>query len=225
MRRYLQIVAALAVAIGAGLFVHSLASPPPTVFVPFVVAPVAAGQRIAAADVSWRPVEHPPATALRSPQTPVGQRARYPLVIGQALSAQDLGGIAPTALKAGEVMWMASVGSAAASGLPAIGQRVDVWAGIASGSNAVSAPTLMATGVRVVGLFSAAGTPVGAAGAGSAPLSGTATGSAIGIIGLAVPFHALATLLAIQGVTFVVDPSAHHFHLTAPTPIPSPSKP
>lgn len=226
MRRFVQIAAALIVAIGAGIFVHSLAAPPPTVFVPFVTVPVAVGHRIAAADISWRPVEHPPATALQSPQNPVGQRARHALVVGQALAAQDLGGAAPTALRTNEVMWMAPVASAAASGLPAIGQRVDVWSGIASSSNGVSAPVLMAAGVRVVGLFTSAGSPVAPTAATSSSAFGSpAGGGAIGIIGLAVPFRDLATLLATQGLTFVVDPSAHHFHLTAPTSVPSPTKP
>lgn len=229
MRRYLQITAALLVAIGAGLFVHSLASPPPMVFVPFVAAPVAVGHRITATDISWRDVVNPPPGALESPANPVGQRARHTLLPGQALSAQDLGGASPTALKPGEVMWMAPVGSAAASGLPAIGDRVDVWSGIAGTSGGVSAPVLMAAGARVVGLFSPAGLPLTSATAtpsgGSFVSTSNSNTAAVGIIGIAVPFQDLATLLAAQGLTFVVDPSIHHFHLTAPTSVPSPKVP
>lgn len=222
MRRLIQIVVAVLVAIGAGLFVHSLAAPPPTVWVPFVAAPVAAGRRLTAADISWRQVVSPPPTAYQGPTSPVGQVARDALVPGQALSVGDLGGIAATALRPGEVMWMAPVGSAAASGLPAIGDRVDVWAGIATSSSGVSVPELLARGVRVVGLFTSAGVPVVTGTASGSSLTGTA---AIGILGLAVPSHDLAPLLAAQGLTFVVDPSATHFHLAATQTLSPPTKP
>ena len=228
MRRYLQIAVALVVAVAAALFVHSLASPPPMVFVPFVAAPVAVGHRIVATDISWREVVNPPPGALQAPSDPVGQRARYALWPGQAVSAQDLGGSSPTALKPGEVMWMAPVGSAAASGLPAIGQRVDVWSGVSTTSGNVSAPVLLAAGVRVVGLFSPAGIPLTSATAnpsGGNLVSTNTTTAAIGILGLAVPFRDMATLLAGQGLTFVVDPFVHQFHLTAPVTVPSPKTP
>ena len=227
MRRYLQIAAALVVAIGAGLFVHSLASPPPMVFVPFVAAPVAVGHRIAAADISWREVVNPPPGALEAPGNPVGQRARHALLPGQALSAHDLGGTSPTALKPGEVMWMAPVGSAAASGLPAIGQRVDVWSGVSTTGNGVSAPVLLAAGARVVGLFSPTGLPLTSATANPSGgnLVATSNAAAIGILGIAVPFRDLGTLLAGQGLTFVVDPFVHHFHLTATNVVPTPKVP
>jgi hypothetical protein len=227
VRRYLQIAAALVVAILAGLFVHSLASPPPMVFVPFVAAPVAVGHRIAATDITWRDVVNPPPGALQAPSNPVGQRARHALLPGQALSANDLGGASPTALKPGEVMWMAPVGSAAASGLPAIGQRVDVWSGVNSNPNGVSAPVLLAVGARVVGLFSSTGLPLTSATANPSGGSfvSTSTGAAIGILGIAVPFRDLGTLLAGQGLTFVVDPFVHHFHLTATNVVPTPKVP
>lgn len=221
MRRILQIVVALLIAIGAGLFVHSLADPPPTVWVPFVAAPVPAGQRLTAADISWRQVVNPPATAYRGPTSPVGQVARHALVPGQAVSVGDLGGLAATALRPGEVLWMAPVSSAAASGLPVIGARVEVWAGIATSSNGVSVPQLLARGVRVVGLYTAAGAPIVGAASGS-PLTGT---TSIGILGLAVPSRDLAPLLAGQGLTFVVDPSATHFQLVVTPALSTPPKP
>jgi len=220
MRRTIQVVAAVIVAVVAALFVHSLAAPPPTVWVPFLTAPVAAGQPVTAADVQWRQVIQPPPRALQAPTNPIGQIAHHNLLAGQALAAGDLGGLSPNGLKPGEVMWMAPVGSPAASGLPQIGQRVDVWAGVGSNSDSVSVPILLAQGVRVIGLYTAAGLPVGAASSSGSLVSTTPAG--VGIIGLAVPRTDLAPLLAAQGLTFVVDPSTHAFALVAAPTAPAP---
>ena len=222
MRRILPALLALLVAIGAGVYVAHLAAPPATVWVPFVASSVPAGTRVSASDIQWRQVIQPPPTAFQGPATPIGLYALHALVPGEALSQSDVGSAKAAGITPGDVLWYATLPSAAAAGLASTGDRVDVWSGIATSSNTVSAPQLLATGVRVAGLFTAAGVPEtpgvsASSGGGLVPSTSTSAG---GLVALAVPVDTLSVFLAAQGLQLVVDNAIPHFHMLVPIPKP-----
>ena len=220
MRRILPAILALLVAIGAGVYVAHLAAPPPTVWVPFVATSVPAGTQVTASDIQWRQVIQPPPTAFQGPATPIGLYAMHALVPGEALSQRDVGSAKAAGIKPSDVIWYATLTSAAAEGLATTGNRVEVWAGISATSNTVSAPQLLASGVRVVGLFTATGVPEtpGAASSSSGGLVTSTSTTAGGLVALAVPANALPVFLAAQGLQLVVDNAFHHFHAAVPLP-------
>ena len=220
MRRILPALLALLVAIGAGVYVAHLAAPPPTVWVPFVARSVPAGTQVTAADVQWRQVIQPPPTAFHAPATPIGLYATHTLVPGEALAQGTVGPAKTASLRSGDVIWYAPLPSAAAAGLATTGDRVDVWSVIATSSNTISAPQLVATGVRVAGLFTTAGVPEtpGVSASSGGGLVPTTSSSAGGLVALAVPANTLAVFLAAQGLQLVVDNAIPHFHMLVPVP-------
>lgn len=217
-RRWIAAMLAALVAIGAGLYVAHLSAPPPTVWVPFVTAPVPAGTPVTAADIQWRQVIQPPATAFEAPASPVGLYATHALAPGEALAQSDVGAARQVGAKPGEVTWYATIASASASGLATVGSRVDVWAGIGSNGSGGAIPQLLATGVRVLGLYTATGqpeTPTTTSGGSSLTPSTSTAGE---LVALAVPAADMPIFLAAQGLALVVDPAHGRFHLQVAPP-------
>jgi hypothetical protein len=243
-RRWWQAAIALAVAFGATVTVSHLATPPATETVAFLTASVPQGDTIPASAVTWQPVVTPPTGALTWPERPLGPVvATVPLYAGQALTPADFTPASQAGLRPGEVAWLVPVSSAAASGLPNPGQRVDLWgafgSGSASGSSPAAPPVLIATGVRVLGLYTSQGVPISLVGAlapaaapGTSGLSGQTTaeslsssGASIGIVELAIPRADLGSLMAASNFSLVVDPGTSHFRLALPTASTGPTVP
>ncbi len=194
--------------------------PPPLTPVAVLTHPMAALGPVTAADIRWIPMEHPPhGTITAWAGDPVAAQA---LPAGTVLTQADLTTVSQAVgLKAQEIRYVVTV--TAASAVIAPGERVDVWSLPTSGGNAGgSTPTELALGVRVLGLYSAQGVPVGTTPASGGLLNtGSTQQAAPALAALAIPQGALPAIIAAnpgQTVLLLQDPSQSRFALmTAPT--------
>ena len=195
----------------------TLIAPPPLTVVAVVKTSIPAATPVLSTDLQWVSMVKPPSNAItRANFTPHWDAAQT-LLAGQSLVQNDL--IAPsqaTGLKPREVQWMVPL-SGALSGLPSLGERMDVWSDTAlslNSNNALPLPIQWARGVRVIGLYNSNGQPVGpnavAANGSTAPST-----QPIAIVGLAVPKSALPVLLGVLNLQLVPDPYATAFQLLA----------
>lgn len=172
--------------------------PAPLQRVALLTAPVSAMAPLPARAIRWVRMAHPPAGALTAPGPWLNLAAGTSLPAGTILTAADLTPPQIQGLGPGEVQWLVTVNSAT-SGLPTVGERVDVWTVI----GAHYAP--VAYGVRVIGLYTSSGAPLTAA-----------SGQAPGLVALAVPERDIGALLAVTAPTLVVDPNQARFRLAGP---------
>lgn len=215
----LTAVAAAATLAGGRMWV----APPALTPVAVLTRPVPALAPITAADVTWRGLADPPPGLLTRSRFRPGWLAARSLPAGTVLTAADVAAAqAVVALRPDEVRWVVSV--TPGSGLVTPGERVDVWTapgglnGAPSAGGNPASPVPLATGVRVVGVYTAQGQPVAANSGGSGSLAAASTGptTAVGLVALAVPRPALTALMAVdpaQTAILVVDPGATAFRL------------
>ena len=203
-----------------------LVKPPPLTPVAVLAKPVAALQPVTASEITWIPMEHPPTgTVTAWAGDPLAASA---LAAGTVLTQADFSSAAQAvALKAGEVRYVVTV--TPASAVVAVGQRVDLWSvGSPAGASNGTAPQELARGVRVIGLFTSNGTPIGTASAASGGLlsGSSSTATVPALAALAVPQSAMPALMAAdpsQTMLLVQDPAQTSFALvtgasTATTP-------
>lgn len=202
-RFWIKLATSVVAAGGAMTALVGLSRPPALHEVAIVTHRVVAMHTIPSSAIHWTAVSSPPAHAVRSSAALVGLVAQQNLAPGTVLLTGDFTAPQRNHLRPGEVQWLVKV-SAAASGLPAAGQRVDVW------TTTGGAYRQVAGGVRVVGLYTSGGQPVGSS-------ANTNTGSGPGMVALAVPYAATGTLLNVSSPTLVIDPGMHQFALTGPS--------
>jgi len=212
---------------------RALTAPPPLTPVAVVQKPVAALAPITAADLRWVPMEHPPAGVITEALWHGDPLAAQALPAGTVLTAVDLTTAAQAVgLKPGEVQYVVTI--TPASAVIRVGQRVDLWTlpggASSNGTNTAGAPTELAVGVRVIGLYTQNAQPVGAASAGGGLLSPPTTSGTPALAALAVPAYAVPQLMAenpSQTVLLVHDPTMTRFALvsSAPPPASAPTSP
>lgn len=194
-----------------------LVKPPPLTRVAVLKHAVAALSPVTSQNITWVNMEHPPQGTITAwTGDPLAAAA---LAGGTVLTQADFSSAAQAvALKSGEVRYVVTV--TPASAVVTVGQRVDLW-GLAStnGSSSGTAPKELAQGVRVIGLYTSAGTPIGATNTGGGGfLSGgsSSTPQAPALAALAIPSAALSAMMAAdpsQTMLLVQDPSQSKFAL------------
>ncbi|MCY0886829.1 MAG: hypothetical protein OWV35_13315 [Firmicutes bacterium] len=148
---------ALAAALAGGGVLWSRTHPPATVVIAQAARPVPAGARLTRADVRpWRVLAPAPPGAL-TPAQVHGQRVAVALVRGAPVMAGDLGGHVQ-GLKAGEVRLVLPV-SPAQSALVHAGSRVEIL-GLQGSYNGPHTTSVLATDVRVIGVYQSNGAPL-----------------------------------------------------------------
>lgn len=200
--RWLKVGAAAVVGIAAAVSLEAFTRPPQLVSVAVLKASVATMQAVPTADIQWTQVASPPPNAITPGESFAGLVASQTLAPGTILTSGDFTSPQANNLHPGEVQWLVPV-SAAASGLPAVGQRVDVW------STVNNQYQMIAMGVRVVGLYTTQGGPI------SAPSATNPNTSGPGMVAMAVPSTALGTLLNVTSPYLVVDPNQPGFELVS----------
>lgn len=213
-RYWLKVGGAAGVAIAAGIALVAFTRPPALTTVGILTQSVPAMHRISKLDVHWTQVASPPSNAITPQMTWGTLVASQSLAPGTVLTSADFSTPQAQGLKPGEVQWLVPV-SAASSGLPAVGQRVDVWA------NNNGTFQAMADGVRVIALYSGNGGPLVSASSTDPNASGP------GMVALAVPTSSIATLLDVKSPYLIVDPNQSEFHLanaTTPSGASTPSQ-
>jgi hypothetical protein len=203
-----------------------LVKPPPLTPVAVLTRSVPALAPVTRQDITWVRMEHPPTgTVTAWAGDPLAASA---LTAGTVLTQADFSSAAQAVgLKSGDVRYV--VGITPASAVVSVGQRVDLWSVASAGTQNGTAPQELASGVRVIGLFTSSGAPIGASSASSGGLlGGTSSGASTvpALAALAVPECAMSTLMAAdpsQTVLLVQDPSQTTFGLitggsTATTP-------
>lgn len=210
-KKWLKVGAASVVGVAAAIALEAFAKPPHLVSVAVLTNSVASMQAVPSTDVHWMQVATPPTNAVTPGESYSGLVASQALPAGTVLTSNDFTSPQANNLHPGEVQWLVPV-SAAASGLPTVGQRVDVW------SAANNQYREVATGVRVIGLYTSGGGPV------SAPSTTNPNASGPGMVALAVPNTALSTLLnAASSPYLVVDPNQPAFQLLSASSVSSTS--
>lgn len=204
MRYWLKVGAATVVALAAGSGLWVLTRPPALSKVAVVTTTIPAMHTVSPQAVHWVQVVSPPPQSITPNMVWSNLVASQTLAPGTMLTSADFTAPQANGLHSGEVQWLVPV-SAAASGLPTVGQRVDVW----SNQNGVFHP--VASGARVVGLFSSNGGPVGATS------STNPNPTAPGMVSLAIPSGALGSLLDVASPYLVVDPNQAGFRLVGST--------
>lgn len=201
-RYWMKVGLAAGIAVAAGAVLVGLSRPPVLTSVPVLTQSVNAMHSVPHSAIRWVAVKTPPPGAL-------GRQAHWQVLVasqhlapGTILTNTDFTAGQVDSLHPGEVQWLAPV-SAAGSGLATIGQRVDVWSAVKG------AFQLVATGVRVVGLYSSNGNAV------STSHSGSGSASSTGMVALAVPQTDMSTFLDISTPYLVVDPNHAQFHLAS----------
>jgi len=214
MARTLKLVVGVIGGIALLGIAHEMTVPPKLHTVLVLKSAITPGQPISAADFTTMKTLNAWPGALTT--VPTGMVAKTALPAGTPLLDSVL---TPTwafnGLKPGEALWTVAV-TPATSGLVQPGDRVQVWSAPTSGgssSSALLAPTLWATGVRVVGIYSSGGTPV--------TTTGSTSNGAIGLVTLAVPDRDLSVLLSLANPILIQDPYQTHFALTVNLPNPS----
>lgn len=202
-------------AVAATAGARALVQPPPLTPVAVLKSSVAALRAITAADLLWVPMEHPPGNVLTQADWRGDPLAARALPGGTVLTTNDVTTAGQAVgLRAGEVRYVATITPASAVVVP--GERVDVWSLPANGGSASNAgPSALALGVRVLGLYTAQGAPIGPAPSGGL-LNSNATPPTPALAALAVPAYALPSLMAAnpgQTVLLVQDPSQTRFAL------------
>lgn len=191
------------VAVAAGVSLVAFTRPPAMTTVAVLTQSVPAMQSIPKLAVHWTKVSSPPPNAITSNMSWGSLVASQSLAPGTVLTTADFSTPQANGLHPGEVQWLVPV-SAASSGLPTLGQRVDVW------NNNNGSFQAVAYGVRVIGLYSGSGGPVG----GSSSTNPSASGP--GMVGLAIPSVDMGTMLDVKSPYLVVDPNQAGFHLATP---------
>ncbi len=184
-------------AVAAGAAATALVAwtrPPAMTTVGVLVRTVPAMHGVSRSIVHWTRIQSPPANAITPAMSWGNLVAQHQLAAGTILTTTDFVTPQINALHAGEVQWLVPV-SAASSGLPALGQRVDVWA------DHHSTFRVVAYGVRVIGLYARNGSNVSNAGP--------------GLVALAVPHRAMKSLLDVPSPYLVVDPNHSSFQLAS----------
>jgi len=192
---------------------HHLLLPPTLTPVAMLTTPIPAFSPINTADLTWVAMANPPEGII----TQTNENLLTTLVptvalpAGSTIPAGVLGNAAQsTALRAGEIPWMVPVSGPIATYMQ-LAERVSVWA-TAVGS---ATPTEIATGVRVVGLYSSTGVAINPSAVSTTPP---------GTIALAVPQQDYATLAALSGPTVEPNATTKAFTLMVggtPTSLPS----
>lgn len=182
-----------------------LVTPPPLTPVAVLKHSLALGAPITVHNITWIKMVKPPVGSITQATAFQNMVASHALVAGTSLVRQDL--TAPmhiTGLKPGEVEWLVAL-SGSNSGVPFLGERVDVWDNPGTGT-----ATVMARGVRVMALYTGNGTPIGP---GSPGANGTTQPNSTnaGIVGLAVPYPVLSSLLPLTKPQLVPDPNVQTF--------------
>jgi hypothetical protein len=208
-------------AIAAAGGAAALVRPPHLTPVAVLKVPVTAFEPVPAQDVTWVPMAHPPkGTVTVWAGAPL---AAVPLPAGTVLTQADFApAVRATALGPGEARYVVPI--TAASGVIPLGSRVDVWTAPGAGA---TPPRELAAGVRLIGLYTAQGQPIGPTPTGGF-LGTTSAPSTPGLAALAVPAAALPALIPAnpgQTVLLVADPTETHFTLTAVRPAPAPAAP
>lgn len=216
IRHGIKVGLAVLAAAGTGGALWTITRPPQMTPVAVLTKAVAPMRPVPVTAVHWMQVVDPPPQAITRHTVFGSWVAGQRLAPGTVLTTRDFTLPQSQGLHAGEVQWLVPV-SAATSGLPTLDQRVDVW------SKQNGTYHLVASGVRVIGLFTAGGGPINGASSSSA---------APGLVGLAVPSAAIGPLLNVPAPALVVDPNQFGFQLaastaaaskTVPTPSPTPS--
>lgn len=203
-------------AVGALGAAAAVVKPPPLTPVAVLKTAVTAYSAVTASQITWVKMEHPPhGTVTAWVGDPLAARA---LPAGTVLTQSDFThGGAALGLTASEVRAVFPI-TAASAAVP-LGTRVDVWSEPTTSGSGAATPQLLATGVRVIGLYTSAGAPVGATASSGGLLSGgSSTPAAPGLVALAVPASALPTLMQKnpeQTVLLVDDPARTHFALAS----------
>lgn len=196
----------------------ALVKPPPLVPVAVLTHPVSALGAMPASAVRWVRMENPPTgTITHWSGVPL---AAHSLTAGTILTVSDFTSAAQAVgLKHGEVRYVVPI--TAASAVTTIGSRVDVWSLPANGGSTTTAPQEMAVGVRVIGLYTSQGTPIGGTPSSGGLLGGSSnTPQAPAMAALAVPAGELPNLMQAnpgQTVLLVDDPSQSQFALMMPS--------
>lgn len=193
-----------------------LVKPPPLTPVAVLNRSVQALAPVTSQDVTWVRMENPPTgTVTAWAGDPLSASA---LAVGTVLTQADFSSAAQAVgLKSGEVRYV--VGITPASAVVLVGQRVDLWSVASAGTQNGTAPQELASGVRVIGLFTSSGTPIGASSASSGGLLGSSSSGAPAVpalAALAVPQYAMSTLMAAdpsQTMLLIQDPSQTTFAL------------
>ncbi len=203
----------------------ALVQPPPLTPVAVLKQSVGALTPVPASAIEWVNMAHPPrGTVTAWAGQPL---AAMPLSAGTVLNQADFTTAEQAlGLKAGEVRYVVTITPASAPVLP--GERVDVWSLPVQGSSG-TAPQELAMGARVVGLYTAQGTPVATTTVSGGLLSSNTAPSAPALAALAVPQDALPSLMAnnpTQTVLLIEDPTMTRFALvtgpsTSSTPPPT----
>lgn len=204
-------------AVMAVLVATQLVKPPPLTPVAVLNQSVSALAPVTIKAITWVPMEHPPAgTVTAWAGDPLVSAA---LTAGTVLTQADFSSAAQAvALKSGEVRYVVAV--TPASAVVSVGQRVDLWStGSTNGSQNGTAPQELAQGVRVIGLFTSSGTPIGVATTASGGLLSGGSSSAAAapaLAALAVPQSAMAALMTAdpnQTMLLIDDPAQTQFAL------------
>lgn len=196
----------------------ALVKPPPLTPVAVLTHPVSALGSVPASAITWVRMEHPPTgTITRWTGVPL---AAHNLTAGTVLTVSDFTTAAQAVgLKQGEVRYVVPI--TAASAITTIGSRVDVWSLPSNGGSTTAAPQELAVGVRVIGLYTAQGTPVGGTPSSGGLLGGSSTTpQAPAMAALAVPGGELPNLMQAnpgQTALLVDDPSQSQFALMMPS--------
>lgn len=196
----------------------ALVKPPPLTPVAVLVHPVSALGSVPVSDITWVRMEHPPkGTITQWTGVPL---AAHSLTAGTVLTASDFTTAAQAVgLKQGEVRYVVPI--TAASAVTTIGSRVDVWSLPSNGGSATAVPQELAVGVRVIGLYTSQGTPVGGTPSSGGLLGGSSnTPQAPAMAALAVPGGELPNFMQAnpgQTALLVDDPSQSQFGLMMPS--------
>ena len=170
------------------------------------------------ADIRWVPMEHPPQGTITGwAGDPLAAQA---LLAGTVLTQADFTTASQAVgLKAGEVRYVVAITPASAVITP--GERVDIWSLPTNGGGSGTAtPTELALGVRVLGLYTAQGVPVGMTPVSGGLLSSGTANQVPALAALAIPSDALPSIMAAnpgQTVLLLQDPSQKRFALVTPS--------
>lgn len=192
-----------------------IAKPPPLTSVAVLKTSVAGLSPVTSQQITWVKMEHPPLGTITAwdgdPLTTHALAAGTVLTQADFTSTRQVSG-----LKHHEVQYLVSI--TPASAVIKVGQRVDVWSQPPTQGSTPSSPQELATGVRVMGLYTSTGLPV----AGSTPsgglLSSSSTNNTPALVALAVPSSHIAALIAANpqdSALLVNDPTKTQFTLTA----------
>jgi len=205
-RYWIKVGVAATITIAAAAALITVTRPPHLIGVPVLTQSVTAMQSISPKAVHWMDVASPPPNAIASNTPLTDLVTQQALPAGTVLTTSDFTTNQNNGLHPAQIQWLVPV-SGAASGLPEVGNRVDIW------SLAGKTPQIVAYGVRVIGLYTNSGSSLTQTTPTSFATPTNTNASNIGLVGLAVPAHDLQQLLNLNAPYLVVDPNQTAFRL------------